>query len=65
MAKTELDFTIRPGRAVWLHGRVFKPGNEAALQEAGFPVKAKREQARRGAIQWTPKTGGAKKDGEA
>ena len=64
MPKTEPDFTIKPGGAVWLHGRVFKAGNEAQLQEAGFSAKLTKQQADRGAIQWRPRTAGANKDGE-
>lgn len=53
MAKTKPDFTIKPGAAIWRHGRVYKAGNEAELEEAGFPAEQKKRKAKTGQIVYT------------
>ena len=45
------DFRIN--RAVWLHNRAYKPGQEERLERDGFTDEQKSEQARRGAITFT------------
>jgi len=37
-------------RSIWMHGRVFKPGQEEALEMAGLTAKDRRKYVRRGNI---------------
>lgn len=47
---TANDFKILS--SVWLHNRVFRPGQEADLIAAGFTPAQKREQEGKGRINW-------------
>ena len=51
-----VDFTITG--TVFLHGRPWKAGQEAALQKAGFTDDDKRHQVRCRAIDWHREGGG-------
>ena len=48
------DFIIKPGRTIWCHQRSWLPGQEEALDEAGFSEEQKATKVRTGVIEWTP-----------
>lgn len=44
------DFTINPGNSIYRHGREWYPGQESALEKAGFPADQKKRKAAIGTI---------------
>ena len=48
------DFTIKPDRAIGLHGKMYHAGDEDALERDGFPDQQKTVKARNGVIKWEP-----------
>jgi pyruvate/2-oxoglutarate dehydrogenase complex dihydrolipoamide acyltransferase (E2) component len=49
---TAIDFTIKPGETVWLHGQPWRAGQERDLQKASFSREEKRSEARCGSIDY-------------